>query len=398
METTLAYTKEDFPDNSTYEHFMTDPNGTDEADLPFEIPNCPAGTILQILYYFPDEAVENLFYTPIEKFLISYVFPIVIAIGFTTNLAFLWTLVRVRDMRTTTNFYLANLACADLILILLKTVATYFNRSSDLAVGGPWKSVSACASRTIALYIGYFASISLVTLVSIERFLAICFPFKHRMINDKAHTIKMVSGAWLLAIIFAALVTPNWSGELARYCVVWPEKYQNRLPTVINICGPVTAGWPIVATICEFVPYIVAICLSTVLYALIIHRLSQRDDISEGGEKTGNQNQATKTRNAVARMLVLNGIIFFLCLSPYQFVQIYYFIANLTDIYYFDNNNIQIVLLVGRILDLVNSSVNPIIYSATNARYRKAFFTAFNCGSTTTNKGGTTLKTVSSST
>ncbi|XP_072047377.1 uncharacterized protein [Amphiura filiformis] len=162
METT--YLKEDFLDNSSYEHFMTDPNVTDEADLPFEIPNCPAGTILQILHYFPDEVVENLFYTPTEKLLISYVFPIVIAIGFTTNLAFIWTLVRVRDMRTTTNFYLANLACADLILILLKTVATYFNRSSDLAVGGPWKTVPACASRTTALYIGYFASISLVTL------------------------------------------------------------------------------------------------------------------------------------------------------------------------------------------------------------------------------------------
>ncbi len=384
METTLAYSGDNIISNiSSYENIVT--NATEE-ERPYEIPNCPANTLLQVLYYYPDSTIERFFYLPADQILIRYVYSLVIAIGLITNSAFLWTLLRVGEMRTTTNFYLANLAVADLLLIVCKGVNIFYKFiwSPDITRLVPWQTPSACASITTVTYAGLFGSMSIVTLVSIERFLAICHPLKHRMINDRAHTVKMVSGAWLIAITFAVLVAPNW-GKLYRFCIVWPEKYAHRLPILSSLCGPIIDEWQHIVSLFEFIPYFLSMCLNTVLYTLIILRLSKRN-ISDGGGDKEKNDQATQVRNAVARMLVLNGIIFFVCLTPYQFSQIYYFTVRIRGAYYFNDNNIRMFGYVARVLDMVNSSVNPIIYSVTNVRYRQAFFKAMCCRSQKTHK------------
>ena len=360
-------------------------NDNGESLLAHEIPNCPAGSRLQILHSYPDSVIEPLLYTPADKMLLSKIFPVIFAIGLVTNFAFLFTIYRVREMRTTTNFYLANLAIADLTLIISKGVVLVYKFiwSSDLDRGVPFKSAPACAATNGSVYVGYYASICLVTMVSIERFLAICHPLKHRMTNSKWHAIKMVTGAWLIGISLAALISPTF-GKLTIYCIVWPEKYQH-LPKVLGICSHVKDVFINLSSLVEFIPFTVAISVNSILYFMIILRLSQRN-ITKGEKESY---QAVKVRNSVARMLILNGIIFFLCLAPFQFHQMYYFVVRLTGKNNLDHQNLQILAWVGRCLDLVNSAVNPIIYSATNARYRKAFLTAFGCTSSLNERGST---------
>ena len=49
-----------------------------ESQLPYEIPNCPAGSRLSILYSYPDSAVEPILNTPIDK-LLGKIFPVIFA-------------------------------------------------------------------------------------------------------------------------------------------------------------------------------------------------------------------------------------------------------------------------------------------------------------------------------
>ena len=190
-----------FFNESSYENFTGAPvddgnDGGSQQSLPFEIPDCPPGSTLQNLFFVPDYIVKSFFYSWSDKLMITKIFPVIFAIGILTNTAFLFTVARIPQMRTTPNFYLVNVACADLILIVTKGINSFYRYiwSSEINRAVPYQSPASCALIYSMAYLGYYASICLVTLVSIERFLAICLPLKHRMMNDKSHTIKMVCG------------------------------------------------------------------------------------------------------------------------------------------------------------------------------------------------------------
>ena len=343
-------------------------------------PNCPETSSFLVLHHYPDEWIEPLLYTQTDKFMITIVFPLIITLGVLANSAFLFTIARVQEMRTLTNFYLANLAFADLLFVVI-TAVNYFYKytwSPDFQRGSPWATSAGCTLMAAASYIPYIASIGLVTLVSIERFLAICFPLSHRMVNSKSRTARLVIMAWLIAIAFTAVVAPNYA-VLQRYCIIWPEKWQDRLPLVVSYCISIKEEFRDIAAVFEFVPFIIALILNTTLYALLITRLSQRDDVSDNKDDPLKA-QAQKVRNIVARMLVINGIAFFLCLAPYQVHNMYYFVINncegCTNL---PGDEIYVLFWVGRCLSVLNSAINPVIYGVTNARYRQAFATAIGC-------------------
>ena len=340
-------------------------------------PNCPETSSFLVLHHYPDELIEPLLYTQTDKFIITIVFPLIITLGVLANSAFLFTIARVREMRTLTNFYLTNLAFADLLFVVI-TAVNYFYKytwSPDFQRGSPWATSAGCTLMAAASYIPYMASIGLVTLVSIERFLAICFPLSHRKVNTKSRTVRLVIMAWLIAIAFAAVVAPNYA-VLQTYCIIWPEKWQARLPLVVNYCISMKEEFRDIAAIFEFVPFIIALVLNTTLYALIITRLSQRyvSDSKDDPLKS----QAQNVRNMVARMLVISGIAFLFCLSPYQVYNMYYFaINNCRGCKNLPAGRIYVLFWVGRCLSVLNSAINPFLYGVTNRRYRQAFVTAF---------------------
>ncbi|XP_072022729.1 LOW QUALITY PROTEIN: growth hormone secretagogue receptor type 1-like [Amphiura filiformis] len=347
--------------------------------VPYDIPDCPAKSSLVILYDLPEYIIEGVFmYTPTDKVMISTVLPIFTVIGLLTNFAFLLTVVRVREMRTLTNFYLTNLACADLMFIIAAGFNIFINiYGTRSLIGVIHGSATECVITYTSPSIPFFASTLLVTLIGIERFLAICFPLKHRMVNNKSRAIKLVIVTWVTAFALGCVVAPG-AGKHELLCVIWPEKYQYRLPTIVNFCSPSLYEYLDIASSCQFAPFIVALVLNTALYALIIRRLSMRDVSETGDGKANQQSQAQKVRNSVARMLVINGIAFFLCLIPFQFIQMYYVLARNFQIS-LDDKHMYIVQWVGKCLNVLNSAINPLIYSACNARYRQAFFTAIGC-------------------
>ena len=104
------------------------------------------------------------------------------------------------------------------------------------------------------------------------------------------------------------------------------------------------------------------------MFARIIHTLTTRP----------NPNAETATvRNNIARMLILNGTVFFLCLLPFRIIQLDNISILLRGrsfpLYAFGD----IFAWVGRVTTLLNSAVNPFLYNVSNAKYRASFLEAF---------------------
>ena len=128
-------------------------------------------------------ADDILYSTLVQKIFV----PIFFVIGFIGNVAFLLVLARVKTMRTITNFYLANLAVADVMTLCLQTFGTpWLHLGSKQVKSEPFYSNFGCGMVSFAIHLSQIASTFVITIVSFDRYFGICHPLQYR--NTKIKT------------------------------------------------------------------------------------------------------------------------------------------------------------------------------------------------------------------
>ncbi|XP_072021935.1 neuromedin-U receptor 2-like [Amphiura filiformis] len=321
-----------------------------------------------------NETAQAMLPTGTEDVLYIIGLPLILCVGVVGNLAFLFALFRVPAMRTVTNAYLANIAAADLWFVTW-TCSMYLPGYylSPVRNDTFMRSPIGCGVAFGLTYLGYLASIMLITIVTAERYFAICRPFQHRIIAGKKHTVRMIVVSWVAAVVLSAITLPSWSGIVKR-CIIWPntEAYRD-FPTLIRRCKSPTSALFVFGELVLMVPFFIVLPVNIFMYGSIILTLSKRTETFADKQKT---ELATRARNQVARMLIINGSVFLLCQAPYRIISIHY-IAILAGHHLLSPNVYGIILLTSRLLILVNSCCNPFIYYATSSFYRKAFREAF---------------------
>ena len=343
-------------------------------DITYEIPpSCkPTDFIVSLLFFNDSQIVDFVLLKPFEKTILAVLFPIVSTFGFFGNVAFLTVVALVKEMRTLTNFYLANLAVADLLFIvsfLIHAMASYALSNGVRFMEFERTDVQ-CGIVYGVVNVSYFSSLTLVTLVTFDRFVAICYPLRHRISNTKKRKITIVTIAWINGTAMSALITPA-NGSASRVCLIWPPgEPWNQLPNVRYWCLAVDQSFDDIATTLQPLSFIATLVFNFIIFRKIIGCLNNREVATE---------QADKTRNIVARMLIANGVIFFLCLGPYQLVNLFDFVESRTGISVLDWDQYQALMWFSQSLLLLNSAINPYVYGVTNPKYRKAFICVFIC-------------------
>ncbi|XP_071789601.1 neuromedin-U receptor 2-like [Asterias amurensis] len=309
---------------------------------------------------------------PLVITLTQYLLPVILLVGLVGNAAFLFVVYRIPSMRTVTNYYLANLAVADSVFLSIVVVTRIYQLGVYGEVPTAHLGLAGCISNTIFNYSFHFAGMILITLMSLERFLAVCHPLRHRLISGRRRTIKMIVACWILAVFLTSFQIPT-SMIFDRLCIQWPasEEYAN-LPDVIGKCSALDKPWVIpMFHLAQTLPFFVAFFGSFYFYVSIVIRLNKRNSSSD-------RQQVIRTRNHVAFMLIVNGTVFFLTLSPFEVTSMILFVEGFMDDVILIPHDIRGLLFeINRILLFINSAINPIVYTVTNARYRRAFKRAF---------------------
>ena len=317
-------------------------------------------------------------------FIKQYILPPIVILGLMANLMFLLVIFRVQEMRTITNFYLANLAVSDFLFLFMQgfvDVMKMVTYGSKLQ-GEFYHTSTGCVIGDFLEYTPYFSSIGFVTLVVFERFLAICYPLKSRIISSRSRTAKLTISVWLTAFTLCLLrmLPIPIKNNLQIVCSLWPDRDMfKRLPHEIRFCSHTNFEFVKIYGFVEILPFLIGVTSGIMFSSMIIHKLFQPTPGYSNSVLNQAANNRQRMRTQVARMLIVNAIVFFVCMTPFQIANFFWVLSDYSSLTFrFWTKDIQIFLnRLGVVMTLCNSAVNPLIYTATNQRYRDSFKQAF---------------------
>ncbi len=308
-----------------------------------------------------------ILYHPHELILNTFVTPCIILMGFLGNVSFIWTVVRVSSLHTSTFIGLCMLALTDLFTLTGAGINQYNILTS------PIRSVDlpiVFNIGTAITWFGFFASVGLVTLVSLERYLAICHPIKHHLIKGTKRTIRLSLIIMPTGLVMTGLIMIQTLLTRLVLCVMWPSDeqftdYPRQISTAVQMFI-LPRMLSIFTNFIFLIIYLVILLFNCYMYWTILTTLQRRKD----NRKLNISVNFERNIQQITRMVIINGTVYFLYSTIFQ-VNMILGIMTRFDPVHFDKW--VRFLFIHDIAMVLNASSNPVIYFMTNPRYRRAF-------------------------
>ncbi|TRZ04149.1 hypothetical protein DNTS_017278 [Danionella cerebrum] len=139
---------------------------------------------------------------PANRLLASAViYGLVLAIGLPLNTGSLWILIRRHGLRSPCAVLMVNLALSDLLLALSLPLRVYFYATLEWPFG-----VCTCTVAIMLFRINIRTSSIFITLISVDRMVALVFPLRSRTLRTSASALK---GSILVWILISSLSIPE---------------------------------------------------------------------------------------------------------------------------------------------------------------------------------------------
>uniref|UniRef100_A0A1I8JHW7 G_PROTEIN_RECEP_F1_2 domain-containing protein n=1 Tax=Macrostomum lignano TaxID=282301 RepID=A0A1I8JHW7_9PLAT len=247
-----------------------------------------------------------------------------------------------RSMRRPTNYLVASLAATDLLVGMVAIPL-----SLTAGDGFPRNNFLGCL--TVNSLIVSFTQVSIFGLlaISLERFVAVRFPLRYRLLCDSRCVAVTVVMTWSCGAAVGFVPLMGWnlgppSDGFCSFASVIDMKYM----VYFIFFG------------CLLVPLLAVVCVYSYIFKVLMQRRSSRSSNA--------QSESADERRA-ARSLALVVLLFAACWVPLN-------VLNCLSLLCGSRCSFPYELLVFAILlSHANSAVNPFVYAFTNTQFRKAY-------------------------
>ncbi|KAH0629862.1 hypothetical protein JD844_012296 [Phrynosoma platyrhinos] len=191
----------------------------------------------------------------------SWVYAMIFIVGVSGNLLVCLVILKHRNMKTPTNYYLFSLAISDLLVLLLGMPLEVYEMWSNYPfLLGP----VGCYFKTALFETVCFASILNVTTVSIERYVAVLHPFQAKLKSTRRRAVRIIIALWLLSVLFSL---PNTS----IHGIVWQYFPNHTQVPGSETCAVVKPMWiyNCIIQLTSFLFYVLPMSVISVLYCLM---------------------------------------------------------------------------------------------------------------------------------
>lgn len=286
---------------------------------------------------------------------LTTLYVITFLIAFPGNALGLFIVYRRRSFRNTMNLLIMNMCFADLMLMIIVTPLNFmFVYRKSWIAGIPGDII--CKVSQYSFVVTMAASILTILFISCERFFAICYPLKGKLLS-KPRVVSM--WIWVLALVM-----------MLPYAILHKNVYvkQRDLWVCTMLLGEETQPnfMKIHYLILFLVLYAFPVVLIAALNSIIVFRLARN---RMPGESHGASRQiAARVRHKAVKMLITLLAVFAICWLPTHVM------------HYLQVLRYDILLKLPRSIPYFcywlghfNSAINPIIYVLLSDNFRRDF-------------------------
>ncbi|XP_058470609.1 growth hormone secretagogue receptor a isoform X2 [Solea solea] len=263
-------------------------------------------------------------------------------VGMTGNVMTILVVSKYRDMRTTTNLYLCSMAVSDLLIFLCMPLDLY-----RMWRYRPWRFGDAlCKLFQFVSESCTYSTILSITALSVERYLAICFPLRAKALVTKRRVRALILLLWTVSLLSAGPVFAMVGVERDS---VGPREFSLGLG---NDSDSSLEG----------------VDTRELLYSLIGRRLWQRHRETSIGSRGAHRD---KSNRQTIKMLVVVVLAFVLCWLPFH-VGRYLQFRSLDAPSPLLSQLSEYCSMVSVVLFYLSAAINPILYNTMSWKYRGA--------------------------
>uniref|UniRef100_A0A3B5AFR5 G-protein coupled receptors family 1 profile domain-containing protein n=1 Tax=Stegastes partitus TaxID=144197 RepID=A0A3B5AFR5_9TELE len=293
----------------------------------------------------------RLYFSPPPLLCVTVIYIPLMLFGLLGNILTILVVWLRPHMRSSTYLYLSSMAVSDMLILLLMPLDLY-----KLWRPRPWTLGDLFCKLTMFLSeCCTFCTILHITFLSLERYLAVCWPITAKTVVTRRRTRAVIGCLWLGAAVSAAPVLIMVGVEDVCRCTH----------------HAVASGLLSTMMILSNLYFLVPLCIMGLVYSLIGRTLWLRP-------KSSRRDQSH--RNTV-KMLGMIILAFIVCWLPFHVGRTIFSLSMDTGIDTRSHNldlgietreNDSYFNLVSSVLFYLSAAVNPLLYNLMSARYRHA--------------------------
>lgn len=304
-------------------------------------------------FHISTEASEFL-KSSLATVFIPTIYTVIFIISVPLNVLALVMFLRRVQPKKPAAIYMLNLACADLLFMLLLPfrIAYHYN-------GNHWIYGSAmCRVVTAAFYCNMYCSVLLITCIAVDRFLAVVYPMDSLMWRSPKTASASCAAMWLLSI---GGVTPLLASEHTVHLSELGITTCHDVLDINHLRDYYLYFFPIFSSLFFFIPFI----FTTVCYIRIIQTL----------RAIGGENRARKSRAVAMAATVL--ALFAACFAPTNIILLTHYVrfAGVQD------DASYAAYLVATCVGSLSCCLDPLIYYFGSSQCQKQVLAFFTCRS-----------------
>ncbi|XP_074518501.1 neuropeptide Y receptor Y2, like [Halichoeres trimaculatus] len=309
---------------------------------------------------FPEDSIKLL---SVQVVLIL-AYSTIIVLGVLGNSLVIYVIYRFKTLRTVTNFFIANLAVADL---LVNTLCLPFTLVYTLQ--GEWKFGSTlCFLLPYAQGLAVHVSTVTLNVIALDRHRCIVYHLETRMRKDVCFGV--IALTWVLSAVLAsplAIFREYGSftlepGHTIQVCTEkWPGKNTDGTIYSISIL---------------ILQYFLPLSIISFAYARIWSKLRGHVSPAEnGGGSSSAGSERHRRRRKTTKMLVTMVVVFAVSWLPFHAFQL----ATDIDSSVLDMRDFRLLYTIFHVVAMCSTFANPLLYGWMNRNYRAAFLAVFKC-------------------
>ncbi|XP_068570422.1 lysophosphatidic acid receptor 6a [Cebidichthys violaceus] len=280
--------------------------------------------------------------------LYSTVFSIVFVVGLITNAVAIYIFICSLKLRNETTTYMMNLVVSDLLFVFTLPLRIFYFINGNWPFGN-----TLCKVSNSLFYTNMYGSMLFLTCISVDRFLAIVFPFRSRALRTKRNAKIVCVAVWVLVL----------SGSLPTGFMLETTSHENN-KTNATYCFENFSSkqWKAhlskVVIFIETVGFLIPLLLNVCCSIMVLQTLRRPQTINRGGK-------LNKTK--ILRMIIVHLFIFCFCFIPYNVNLVFYALVRTKTLKgCFVESVVRTIYPIALCIAVSNCCFDPIVYYFTS--------------------------------